>query len=285
MTDYYPTIIKGNCFDWFKDTKDKKIHLTFFDPPYNQGKTYRYFNDNLPERTYWMRMKRVLKNVYEITESGGAIYFMQREKNAEKLLKILRETGWKFRNLIIWKKRTSAVPLSKGFSKQYQIIAFAVKGEKPHIFNKLRIDYPLLPHHKYPRKNGIYITDVWDDIKELTSGFFAGNEAIREKNGDRSHTQQSPIALLLRIILSSTNVGDTILDPMAGTGTTSVVAYQLKRNSISIEIDPDNVAIIEKRLDPIRPSDNILHYYDYYRYTEKLEKIWPREHAQTKLNP
>jgi site-specific DNA-methyltransferase (adenine-specific) len=129
---------------------------------------------------------------------------MQREKNAEELLKVLREAGWSFQNLIIWKKKTSAVPCSSRFSKQYQIIAYAIKGDKPRVFNKLRIDLPLLPEQKYERKNGVYVTDVWDDIRELTSGYFAGKEAIRDINGDRVHKQQSPVGLLLRIVLSST---------------------------------------------------------------------------------
>jgi site-specific DNA-methyltransferase (adenine-specific) len=68
-------------------------------------------------------------------------------------LKMLRETNWTFQNLIIWKKKTSAVPSNIRFSKQYQIIVFATKGKKPRVFNKLRIDYPLSPNHKYPRKN------------------------------------------------------------------------------------------------------------------------------------
>ena len=77
------------------------------------------------------------------------------------------------------------------------------------------MDLPPLPEHKYERENGVYLTDVWGDIRELTSGYFAGDEAIRDSKGSRVHTQQSPVALLLRIILSSTLPGDTVLDPLA----------------------------------------------------------------------
>jgi DNA modification methylase len=84
---------------------------------------------------------------------------------------------------------------------------------------------PLPPNYK-STENGVYVTDIWDDIRELTSGYFAGDEAIRLENGERFHKQQSPIALLLRIILSSTQIGDTVFDPFAGTGTTLVTAYQ-----------------------------------------------------------
>ena len=145
------------------------------------------------------------------------------------------------------------------------------------MFNKLRIDLPTPIEYKYERANGVYLSDVWDDIRELTSGYFAGDEAIRNSKGKRVHTQQSPIALLLRIILSSTLPGDTVLDPFAGTGTTLVVARQLERSSFGIDVDPDYVKIIENRLKYLRDADKISQYYKYYRYTPDLEKIWPDE--------
>jgi len=269
-------IVNEDCIKWFDGHSEETIHLTFLDPPFRQGKIYRFFDDNQPEERYWEWLKDVLLRVYEITVEGGAVYFMQREKNTENVLRILRETKWIFQNLIIWKKKTSAVPSKTRYSKHYQIIAFATKGKKPRVFNKLRINLPVLPEHKKGRPKGVYVTDVWDDIRELTSGYFAGEEALRDERGNRLHKQQSPIALLLRIILSSTLPGDVVLDPFAGSGTTLVVAYQLKRNSIGIEIDPDYVKLIKERLNHLRRADDILKYYSYYRNTENLKKIWPR---------
>lgn len=63
------------------------------------------------------------------------------------------------------------------------------------------------------------------------------------------------------------------MDPFAGTGTTLVVARQLRRRSIGIEIDPDYVKIIKKRLKRLRPQDNLVKYYEYYRFTRGLKKI------------
>lgn len=286
MSNY--KILQGDCIEKLNEysvndihtTKDQRsyvVRLTFLDPPFNQGKQYKYFNDSQPEKKYWNWLKETLSKIYKVTIDGGAIYFMQREKNTEQVIRILRETGWTFQNLIIWKKKTSAVPNGFRFSKQHQIIVFSTKGKKPIVFNKLRIDLPVPSGYKYKRVNGVYLTDVWDDIRELTSGYFAGDEPIRDKNGNRIHKQQSPVALLLRIILSSTLPGDTVLDPFAGTGTTLLVANQLERNSIGIEIDPDYVKIIENRLKYPRHSDNIFQYYNYYKYTENLKEIWCNE--------
>jgi site-specific DNA-methyltransferase (adenine-specific) len=149
----YAKVLEGDCLAYLDDSSVKNIHLTYFDPPYLQGKNYRHFDDNESEEKYWTWVKEILSKTYNVTVEGGAIYFMQREKNSEQVLKMLRETNWTFQNLIIWKKKTSAVPSNIRFSKQYQIIVFATKGKKPRVFNKLRIDYPLSPNHKYPRKN------------------------------------------------------------------------------------------------------------------------------------
>ena len=124
------------------------------------------------------------------------------------------------------------------------------------------------------RENGIYVTDVWDDIRELTSGYFAGDEAIRTKTEERFHKQQTSLALLLRLILSSTKPNDTVLDPFAGTGTTIVTALQLQRKSITIEIDPQNVDCIQNRIRVLRDTDILHKYYKDYICTENLASIW-----------
>ena len=280
-TNAWHIVLEGDCLKNLDDGSVNNVAVTFLDPPYRQGKNYRFFDDNQPAWKYWGWLKEISHKVYDVTAGGGAIYFMQREKNTEQVLAVLRETGWKFQNLIVWKKKTSAVPCSSRFSKQYQIIAYATKGDKPRVFNKLRIDLPILPGHKHERENGVYLTDVWNDIRELTSGYFAGNEAIRDSNRNRVHTQQSPVALLLRIILSSTRPEDTVLDPLAGTGTTLVAAHQLGRNSVGIEIDPEYVKIIKDRLKSLRPSDDISQYHDYYRFTPNLREIWPSKRLVT----
>ncbi len=278
-------VIQGDCETELEKLKDfeffKGIHLTFLDPPFNQNKDYNSHDDNMPEKEYWNWMKIVVKEIYNITVNGGAIYFMQREKNTEYVLRTLRETGWTFQNLIAWNKLTSAIPSKIRFNKKYQIIAYFTKGSKPLTFNNLRYEPPLLASYENERETGMYLTDIWDNLRELTSGYLAGREAIRTqkgeyftKEGERFHKQQSPIELLTRIILSSSKAGDFVLDPFAGTGVTAIVAKQLKRNSISIELDPINVKVINKRLEMMREDDDVSRFYGKYIYSENLDTIW-----------
>lgn len=268
-------IIESDSERFLLDNTTERFDLTFLDPPFNQGKDYPSHNDKMTEEDYWNWMKKVCGRVLENTSDGGAIYFMQREKNAHFVLESLNHAGWCFQNLIIWRKKTSAVPSKRRFGKHYQIIAFATKGKTPRVFNKLRIDPPLLVTEKYKRENGMYVTDVWNDIRELTSGYFAGDEALRVKDGNRLHKQQSPVQLLTRIILCSTMVGDMVFDPFAGTGTTLVVAKQLQRHCIGIELDPTYYNVIKDRISKEMNCDSVLKYRKNYSFTENLDDIWP----------
>jgi 16S rRNA G966 N2-methylase RsmD len=77
-------IINENCLEVFRKKKTKAvIDLTFLDPPFNQGKDYSYHEDWMENEDYWAMMKEICQNTYELTSQGGAIYFMQREKNTE----------------------------------------------------------------------------------------------------------------------------------------------------------------------------------------------------------
>jgi site-specific DNA-methyltransferase (adenine-specific) len=266
-------IINNDCLKVLPNLSNE-FDLTFLDPPFNQNKEYAACFDDLPENEYWSKMREVCAQIFSRTSEGGAVYFMQREKNAESVLRVLRETGWTLQNVIVWKKMTSAVPSTLRFGKAFQIIAFATKGARPRVFNRLRINPPLLKHHKRERENGCFVTDVWDDIRELTSGYFAGDEALKNENGGRFHRQQTPIALLLRIILSSSKPGDCVFDPFAGTGTTAVCAAQLGRNSISVEIDGENAKCIKERLNSLRSADSVEKLFEHYKFTENLTEIW-----------
>ena len=257
--------------------------LTFLDPPFNQGKDYRRHDDNMTDAEYWDWMREICRLTYLHSSYGAAMYFMQREKNTEHVLRVLRESGWDFQNLIVWKKMTSAVPSQVRFGKAFQIIAYATKGSRASVFNRLRINPPL-PNGYSPRENGIFVTDVWDDIRELTSGYFAGDEAIRTTDGERVHKQQSPIALLLRILLSSTRPGDFVFDPFAGTGTTLCVADQIGRIGFGIEKDPVNFNRIQQRLSERRDSDSVLRYWKSYQHTQALNDIWRIDTATSPIS-
>lgn len=262
----------ADCLEWLSNNRFE-ADLTFLDPPFNQGRTYRTFDDRQDPSQYWTWIENILSATFKQTSKGGAVYVMQRDKNTEHVLKALRRTGWVYQNLVIWKKLASAVPSTLRHGKQYQIIALATKGERPRVFNRLRIAAPFEPYYKISRGSGVYLTDIWSDIRELTSGYFAGQEPVRDSSGHRFHKQQSPLALLIRIILCSSLPRDTLFDPFSGTGTSLVAAKHLRRKFVGIENDAENVVCAQNRIASTHPY-SVNKYYADYRFTENLPSIW-----------
>ena len=276
----------ADCLQWIRKAPKGRFHVSFLDPPFNQGKNYRHHDDKQEDAVYWQWMTEVLAATRKATAPGGWVYFMQREKNTEFVLRSLREAGWNFRNLIIWKKMTSAVPCSHKFGLRYQIIASAINGKSARLFHRLRVPQPVQPNHKMPpSQESVYVTDIWDDIRELTSGYFAGHEAIRTESGERFHKQQAPLALLGRIILSSSAPDDVVFDPFAGTGTTLIAAAMLGRKGIGVELDPVNVKCIQERAKTPRKADctAIEKLRDIYALTDDFPSVWGDAQPSPKL--
>ena len=76
--------------------------------------------------------------------------------------------------------------------------------------------------------------------------------ALKKEKEHGKHPTQKPFELLERIILASSNEGDIILDPFAGSGTTGIAAKRLKRRFIGIEIEKEYIEIIKKRYKAIQ---------------------------------
>ncbi|MEL6265965.1 MAG: site-specific DNA-methyltransferase, partial [Pseudomonadota bacterium] len=106
----------------------------------------------------------------------------------------------------------------------------------------------------------------YEALKELNEGLqmrsdwvmpvCGGPERLRDEAGDKLHPTQKPEALLHRVILGTTNPGDTVLDPFFGTGTTGAVAKRLGRHFVGIERDAGYAAIARTRIAGVVAHDD-----------------------------
>jgi len=96
-----------------------------------------------------------------------------------------------------------------------------------------------------------------------------GAERIKT-NGKKAHTTQKPEALIYRVLLSSSNPGDIVLDPFFGTGTTGVVARKLGRRWIGIEREPRYVQLAQERIRDVSPADNSHGIYDLQPHSPRI---------------
>lgn len=253
-------IFQGNCVDVLGSFPDQCIDLIFADPPYNLQLRNELWRPNMTKvdavddawdqfdsfeaydqftRAWLTACRRVLKDT-------GTIWVIGTYHNIYRVGALLQDLGYWILNDVVWVK-TNPMPNFRGvrFTNAHETLIWAQKerGAK-YTFN----------HHAMKALN--------DDLQMRSDWVLptcVGKERIRA-NGMKAHATQKPEALLYRVILSSTNPGDVVLDPFFGSGTTGVVARQLGRHWLGIEQEAEYIRIANKRLEEVRalPGD-VLH--------------------------
>ncbi len=250
------SIIRGDSLELLKKIPDKSIDLIFADPPYNlqlRDTLYRpdqttveaVTNDWDKFDTYqaydkfsmhWLKQcKRVLKD-------GGALWVIGSYHNILRIGSSIQDLGFWILNDIIWHK-TNPMPNFRGtrFTNAHETLLWCTTSRK----SKYTFNYQNLKE--------------LNEGKQMRSDWYipicSGKERIRKNNNQRSHPTQKPEALMYRIIVSTTNIGDIILDPFLGSGTTAVMAKKLQRYFIGFEKDKEYIKIAKKRLKATKPLD------------------------------
>jgi site-specific DNA-methyltransferase (adenine-specific) len=144
--------------------------------------------------------------------------------------------------------------MGKSLQPAHYGILFYGKKEKGTKIHELR--YP----HKRDRKQGFLLKDYGGKKDKLhpfgplVSDVWTDIHRIKHNKKRDPHPCQLPIHLLDRLILLSTDEGDTVLDPFSGTGTTAISAKRLGRNYIGFELDKEYVEISRKKLEAVEPN-------------------------------
>ena len=233
-------VIQGDCADVLPTLPSGFAQTVFVDPPYNIGIDYGNGKkaDQLEPQVYLAQMEQVAYQCCRVLNKTGSLWFLSPEQWADDLGVMLRDLLPR-RNRVIWRE-TFGQYHEHRLPSGHRHLFWHVKDSKTSPFNKDEIRVPsqrMLAED--PRAAGPRVPDdVWE-IPRLV-----GN--ARERLGD--HPCQLPEELLQRIVLCSSGVGDCVLDPMAGTGTTLRVAQQLRREYLGIEHQAHFVELIRKRL-------------------------------------
>jgi len=260
--------ITGDSLKILKLIPDNSIDLIITDPVYNVGLDYGgYCNDKKPWSEYYEECKIWLKECARILSRTGSFYLISYPEINARLLTIIEDEmklKLKFKRWITWHYPTNIGHSKKNFTRSQRSILFFTKTNN-YTFNREHI----IQHYKNPEvkkikerlKNGSRGRTSYDVLKlldiielaEKSEGLIDVLEINLLKNVskdrfNKKHPCQLPLALLKIFVKVSSNEGDILLDPFAGTFTLSAVAAQLKRNSIGIEINPNYVKLGLKRL-------------------------------------
>ncbi|MFL2889841.1 MAG: site-specific DNA-methyltransferase [Pelagibacteraceae bacterium] len=237
MSKFINKIINGDCLTELKKIPEKTFDLVFADPPYNlqigeklvrpDNTRVNGVNDNWDQfqsfKHYDDFCKKWLTECKRILKENGSIWVIGSYHNIFRLGYQLQNLNYWLLNDVIWRKN-NPMPNFKGtrFTNAHETLIWASKNKK----SKYTFNYQSLKC-------------LNDDLQMRSDWMLPicnGKERLR-KNGKKVHSTQKPEALLHRIILATTNKGDTIFDPFLGTGTTAVVAKKLGRNFFGIEKD------------------------------------------------
>lgn len=245
-----------------------KVDLIYIDPPYNTGKKFDDFDD-IQSFNEYLNYYYSLYPVYkDILNKSGSIY-VHVDYRTVHYHKIMLDNIFginNFRNEIIWcyrsigrlstnyypNKHSNILWYTKSNNYKFNIPKVKIKEISNKRFNKIDENgkkYYIFNSKKYNVSRKLYMNetrpmyDWWDDINSLSHG-----EVERIKY---NYSTQKPEALLERIILSTTEENDIVLDTFGGSGVTAAVAKKNKRNYITGDINPNSIKIINKRLGDI----------------------------------
>jgi site-specific DNA-methyltransferase (adenine-specific) len=243
----------GDCITGLRQLPDGVIDLTFADPPFNIGYDYDVYKDDHSDDAYLGWTKQWMTEVHRVLKPNGTFWLaIGDEYAAEMKVMATRELGFTCRSWVIW-YYTFGVNCTKKFSRSHAHIFHFVKDAKTFTFNADAVRVPSARQTVYAdaRQNpaGRLPDDTWIlRPQDLPEGFTATEDTwhfprvagtFKERAG--FHGCQMPEQLLGRIIRVSSNPGDIVLDPFAGSGTTLTVAKKLGRQWLGFDLSESYV--------------------------------------------
>ena len=248
------TLFQGDCIEILNKAAPESVDMIFADPPYmlsnggitchagkvvsvNKGKwdESKGLEEDFKFHKAWINAcKRVLK-------PNGTIWISGTYHSIYACGFALQTSGFKILNDICWFKPNASPNMScRYFTASHETLLWAKKDNNAkHTFN-----YEAM-------KNGSWAEDfIKKPDKQMRSVWAIGTPKPFEKVFGK-HPTQKPLELLRRIILASTNIGDLILDPFTGSSTTGIMALELGRKFIGIDLEKEYLNLSIKRFEQL----------------------------------
>jgi len=246
--DFKNKIINGDSLGELKKIPDETFDLIFADPPYNLQLKNKLIR---PDRSKvdavndkWDKFENFqsydnftigwLKECKRLLKKNGTIWIIGSYHNIFRVGSKIQDLGFWILNDVIWNKN-NPMPNFRGtrFTNAHETLIWASKNKD----SKYTFNYQSLKC----LNDDLQMRSTWN------LPICNGKERLKDK-GKKIHSTQKPESLLYRIILSSSNKNDYILDPFLGSGTTAVVAKKLGRIFYGIEKEKTYFKAANKRL-------------------------------------
>ena len=251
---YTDRILQGDCLELFRQIPDNSVDVTFADPPFNLKKKYHSTRDSLELEEYLHWCEKWISEMVRVTKETGSIFVHNIPKWLTYYASFLNKLA-DFKHWISWDAPTA--PMGKTLQPAHYGILFYAKDAKQNKFYEIRYPHKRCRkcnylHKDYGGKKGLLhpfgplVPDTWTDLHRIKYNKYRD-----------PHPCQLPIHLLERIILMSTDEGDTVLDPFLGTGTTAIAAKRLGRHYVGFELDGVYATIAHGKVDQQASSSRV----------------------------
>ena len=216
-------LYNGDALDILASMEDESIDLVVTDPPYKcisggkpkskgQPSGMLSKNDGKIFNENDIAIEDWMPQLYRVLKNGSHAYVMTNLLNLETMMLVARQVGFNIHNLLVWEKN-NATPC-RWYMKNAEFTLFLRKGKAKRINN-------------------------------------VGSKMVHRFNnilGKKVHPTEKPVELMLFYIENSSNIGDVVLDPFMGAGSTGVACLDCGRKFVGIEKDSEYFNIAEERL-------------------------------------
>lgn len=220
------------------------IDLIITSPPYNVGIDYNSSDDELSYEQYLDFSNKWIRNCYDWSRTQARLCMnipLDKNKGGQRavgadLTKIAQEVGWKYKSTIIWNEGNISRRTAWGSWKS---------ASAPVVIAPVEL-IVVLYKDEWKKTNGTKISDITgDEFKDWTQGVWTFNGESRKRIG---HPAPFPKDLPYRCVKMFSYVDDLVFDPFAGSGTTLLVAQNLERKAIGVEIDRAYCELAKNRI-------------------------------------
>lgn len=250
----------GDCLEVMNKliTDGVKVDATITSPPYDNLRTYNGNNDQ------WSfdKFKQIAQKLYEITKDGGVVIWVVGDKinkgnrslSSFQQALFFQSIGFNVHDVMIYQKKNTPFMRSNAYTNCYEFMFVFSKGA-PKTFNPIK--EPTVRNGKEmlvcnKKADGINRKILKELKKEKTKNniwqYAVGLGGSTNYKPAFQHPAIFPERLAEDHIKSWSNIGDIVLDPFMGSGTTGVACKNLNRNFIGIELDNEYFKIAENRI-------------------------------------
>ena len=247
------SVYHSDCIELMKSMEENSVDLTVTSPPYDELRNYN---------GYHFAFEDIAKNLFRITKKGGVLVWVvgDKIKNGNRSLTCFKQAiffqtvGFNVHDVMIYRKKNTPFMRTNAYTNCFEFMFVLSKGS-PKTFNPLKVKtvrqgQEMLPFNK--GADGINKKILGELKPEKTkTNIWEYATGLHGTTSDRiafKHPAVFPEKLAEDHILSWTNQGEVVFDPMCGSGTTCKMAFINNRFYIGCDISKEYVELTERRL-------------------------------------